>query len=110
MKKIKSLLVYNSSDYKLAFTQIARIDFSFRKELEGKPCVGIARINNAKYDFSAYSNVEMPGISKIYMRPGAPMIFEFEELEVNEITIMINCPNGQENFALNEIVVLGKEN
>jgi hypothetical protein len=37
-KKIKSLLVYNSSDYNLAFTQIARIDFSFRKELEGKNC------------------------------------------------------------------------
>ena len=107
-KKIKSLLIYNSSDYYLAFTQIARIDFSFRKELEGKPCVGTARINNVNYDFSSYSNVDMPSISKNYMRPGAPMIFEFDELEVNEITIMINCPVGQEAFALNEIVVLGK--
>ena len=51
----------------------------------------------------------MPNISKVYMRPGAPMIFEFDELEVNEIKIMINCPKGQELFALNEIIVLGKE-
>lgn len=109
-KKIKSLLIYNSSDYNLAFTQIARIDFSIKKELEGKECTGVARINNASYDFSAYSNVDMPTTSTIYMRPGAPMIFEFEELEVNEITIMINCPTGQQTFALNEIVVLGKEN
>jgi hypothetical protein len=44
------------------------------------------------------------------MRAGAPMIFEFEELEVNEITIKIECPKGNEKIALNEIVVLGKEN
>jgi len=43
------------------------------------------------------------------MRPGAPLIFEFEELETNKITIKINCPKGQKDFALNEIVVLGKE-
>jgi hypothetical protein len=30
--------------------------------------------------------------------------------DLNHADTMINCPNGQENFALNEIVVLGKEN
>ena len=43
------------------------------------------------------------------MRPGAPLIFEFDELKTNKIKLTIKCPNGQEDFALNEIVVLGKE-
>ena len=43
------------------------------------------------------------------MRPGAPLILEFDELEVNEITIYINCPPEQEYVSVSEIMVLGKE-
>jgi GH43 family beta-xylosidase len=106
----KSLLIYNSSDYYSAFREIENISFSFRKKLEGKPCVGKAVINNCEYDFGAYSNEGRPyATSTLYMRPAAPMIFEFDELETNKVTIKIKCPKGQEKVAINEIVLLGKE-
>jgi hypothetical protein len=106
----KSILIYNSSDYYNAFRKIETLDISFRKELEGKECVGTARASNVEYDLGAYSNAETSYVtSTAYMRPGAPLIFEFEELETNKITITIKCPEGQESIALNEIVVLGKE-
>ena len=109
-RTIKSLLIYNSSDYYKAFEKIEKIDFKFRKKLDGKPCVGTARISNVEYDFGSYSNADMPyATSTLYMRPGAPMIFEFDELEVNEINIQIPCPDDKDEIALNEIVVLGKE-
>ena len=85
-------------------------NISFIKELDGKECIGTARASNVEYDLGAYSNAETPYVtSTAYMRPGAPLIFEFEELETNKITIKIKCPEGQKDFALNEIVVLGKE-
>lgn len=106
----KSLVIYNSSDYYSAFREIENISFSFRKKLEGKPCVGKAVINNSEYDFGAYSNEGRPyATSTLYMRPAAPMIFEFDELETNKVTIKIKCPKGQEKVAINEIVLLGKE-
>ena len=106
----KSILIYNSSDYYKAFKEIETLDVSFKTELEGKDCVGTARAENIEYDFGAYSNAETSYVtSTVYMRPGAPLIFEFDELKTNKIKLTIKCPNGQEDFALNEIVVLGKE-
>jgi hypothetical protein len=109
--KVKSLLIYNSSDYYKAFQNISKVDISFRKEVDGKICTGLARAENISYDFTTYSNQDASYASSVLcMRPGAPMIFEFEELEVNEITIVIDCPKDYDSFAINEIVVLGKEN
>lgn len=108
--KAKSLLIYNSCDYYKAFDKVEKIEFEFRKKIEGRPCVGTALISDAIYDLGTYSNMDMPyATSTLYMRPGAPLIFEFDDLETNEISILIKCPEGKESFALNEIVVLGKE-
>jgi hypothetical protein len=109
--KAKSILIYNSCDYYKAFQNVSKIDISFRKNVEGQMCTGVAHAENIKYDFSTYSNEDASYASSILcMRPGAPMIFEFDELEINEITIVIDCPKDYESFAINEIVVLGKEN
>lgn len=106
----KSLLIYNSSDYYSAFRQISSINFSFREKVEGNPCVGTAQVKNAEYDFGAHSNEGRPyATSTLYMRPAAPMVFEFDELEINKVTITIKCPDGQEKVAINEIMLLGKE-
>ena len=108
--KAKSLLIYNSCDYYKAFEKIEKIEFEFRKKIEGRPCVGKALISDAIYDLGTYSNMDMPyATSTLYMRSGAPLIFEFDDLETNEISILIKCPEGKESFALNEIVLLGKE-
>lgn len=100
----KSLLIYNSCFYEDAFYEIASIDFSFRKMEDGKEYVGVARAEKLYYDFEQYSS-----ISYEIMRPGAPMIIEFDELEINSVTITLSCPVGQEIVAINEIILLGKE-
>ena len=100
----KALLLYNSAFYENAFYQVNRIDLSFRKEIDGEEYTGVARVENLYYDFEAYSQIDYE-----IMRPGAPLILEFDELEVNEITIYINCPSEQEYVSVSEIMVLGKE-
>lgn len=100
----RELLIYNSCVYEYAFYQVARIDFSFRKKIDGVNCTGIARVENLYYDFSSYSQIEYE-----IMHPGAPLIIEFDELEIDKITITIACPAGSEYLAISEIMVMGKE-
>lgn len=100
----RSLLIYNSYDYYSSFYQVARIDFSFRKVVDGVDCVGTARVEDIYYDFETYAQLQYE-----IMRPGAPLIIEFDELEINKVTITIACPTGQEDFAISEIMLMGKE-
>ena len=100
----RSLLIYNSYFYDYAFYNVARVDFSFRDVVDGKNVVGTARVENLYYDFEKYSNMDY-----CIMRPGAPLIIEFAEMEINKITITIACPTGQEKIAISEIMLLGKE-
>ena len=100
----KSLLIYNSCFYEDSFYEVDKIDFSFRKEVDGKMSTGIARAENLYYDFEENAMVHY-GL----MRPGAPMILEFEELEINKVTITVTCPKGQERVGISEIMLLGKE-
>lgn len=100
----KSLLIYNSYYYEDAFYQIDQIDFAFRKEVDGKMSTGIARIEDVYYDFETYANIDYS-----IMRPGAPLVLEFEELEINQVTITLTCPDGQDVLGISEIMLLGKE-
>lgn len=100
----RSLLIYNSYFYEYAFYQVARVDFSFRDTVDGKDVVGTARVDNLYYDFEKYSNDDY-----CIMRPGAPLIIEFDDMEINKVTITISCPTGQEKVAISEIMLLGKE-
>ncbi len=102
-KTARALLIYNSCMYDSAFYLVARIDFSFRKEYEGQYYTGTARVENLYYDLENYSQLEL-GV----MRPGAPLTIEFDELEVNSVTITFVCPTGQENIGVSEIMILGK--
>ena len=89
--------------YESAFYRVARVDFGFRKDIDGKTCYGTARIDNMYYDLEKYSQLDS-GV----MRPGAPLIAEFDELQINSVTITFVCPEGQENIGISEIVLLGK--
>lgn len=99
----RSLLIYNSCLYDYAFYRVARIDFGFRKEVNGKMCTGTARVDDLYYDLEKFANLET-GV----MRPGAPLIVEFDELEVNSVTITFVCPDGQEKIGISEIMLMGK--
>ena len=99
----RALLIYNSCMYESAFYRVARVDFGFLKDIDGKTCYGTARIDNMYYDLEKYSQLDS-GV----MRPGAPLIAEFDELQINSVTITFVCPEGQENIGISEIVLLGK--
>ena len=86
-----------------AFYRVARIDFGFRKEIDGKTYTGIARVDDLYYNLEKYSQLDL-GI----MRPGAPLILEFDELQINSVTITFVCPDGQENIGVSEIMLMGK--
>ena len=99
----RSLVIYNSCLFDSAFYRVARIDFGFRKEIDGKMCYGTARINDMYYNLEKYSQLDT-GV----MRPGAPLIAEFDELQINSVTITFVCPDGQENIGVSEIMLMGK--
>jgi hypothetical protein len=102
--KAKALLIYNSYDYKMSFYHVKSIKFSFRKTDGDDTVKGKAVIKDAYYNFDKY--VDIPNET---MRPGAPMVFEFEELEIDSVSIVIELPAGQEKMAISEIMLLGKE-
>ena len=102
--KAKALLLYNSAYYENSFYRVNRIDISFRKEIDGEEYTGVARVEDLYYDFDKYVQIEFE-----IMRPGAPLILEFDELEIDKITISIYCPEEQESLAISEIMILGKE-
>ena len=99
----RSLVIYNSCLFDSAFYRVARIDFGFRKEIDGKTYTGIARVDDLYYNLEKYSQLDL-GI----MRPGAPLILEFDELQINSVTITFVCPDGQENIGVSEIMLMGK--
>ena len=100
----RALLIYNSYDYENAFYQIEKIDFSFRETVDGEASTGIARVEDIYYDFESNAMINY-GL----MRPGAPLILEFDELEIDKVTITLTCPDGQDVLGISEIMLLGKE-
>ena len=102
--KAKALLLYNTYDFDSAFYHVARIDFSFKTQVEGKNATGTARIENLYYDFDKWSDADAEMI-----RPGAPLIVEFDELDINSVTVTFVCPRGQEYISISEIMLLGRD-
>lgn len=99
----KALLLYNSYKYDEAFYEVQKIDFTFRTTVDGETATGIARIEDVYFDFETYVNLDYG-----QMRPGAPLILEFDELEINKVEITIACPDGQDVVSLSEVMLLGK--
>ena len=46
-------------------------------------------------------------VAKKAMRPGAPIILEFDEMEINQVTITLSSPTGQNVVGISEIMLLG---
>jgi hypothetical protein len=99
----RAILIYNSYDYEKSFAQIARIDFGFKKDVDGVEFTGTAYIENLKFDFERYANTDAG-----MMRVGAAAVAEFDELLVKDITITLSSPAGAEGVNISEIAVIGK--
>lgn len=95
---VRSIMVYNASDYEYTFTEIS----SIKLNCKGANGSVVKEIKNVPFDFDWHTDLS----SMVY--PGATSIAEFAEMPVNEITITINC-GPDDVISINEIVVLGKE-
>ena len=109
----RAILIYNSYDIAKAFTKIERIEFSYRKTVDGKTYTGKAIINGLGFDVEAN---RIPTEYLVYQGEGAmdqlracgAAIAEFDELEINKVTIHLKKAEGQEAVNLSEIMLLGK--
>lgn len=96
---LRAVMVYNSKDYNYMFNQIESIKFDYTKNGEkGSVTIGPVEYNWDYYDFDN----NKPAV-------GSACIAEFDELDVNSVTIEIVNPENPDGIAIPEIVLLGKE-
>lgn len=111
----RAIMIYNSQDYMKIFTEIDRIEFSYRDE-NGN--TGMAYIDDLAFNLDAnlvpldylLSEDEMEFIDDSYytMRVGGAAVAEFNELSINKIKIKIKKASGKDGLNISDIVVLGK--
>lgn len=112
---VRAIMIYNSLDYTKIFSEIDRIEFSY-KNAAGE--TGIAYIENLGFNLEAnmvpldylLTEEEMEDIDDSWftMRAGGAAVAEFNELSVNEIKIKIKKGKDKNGLNVADIVVLGK--
>ena len=109
----RAIMIYNSFDSAKAFDNISRIEFYYRKEVDGTVATGMAYINDLGYDREGSlipkAYLEYKGETNFdQTRSDSAAIAEFDELEVNCIKIFVKKPSENTAVNISEIVVLGK--
>ncbi len=102
----RALLLYNSWNYADAFEKVKSVEFKYCKMVDGIAWTGTARISELDYDLTSYSYTNESG--NTVMVPGAPMVLEFDDMDIIEVSIVIACPEGKDIVAVSEIMLLGK--
>ena len=110
----RALMVYNSYDYAKAFESIARVELYYRKEIDGEIYEGVAYMEDIGFDFESNYIPEDYLIysgetDTVQLRPCGAAIAEFDEIEINRITLYVNMQDGREQMNISEIVILGNE-
>ncbi len=116
----RAIMVYNSYDYDRIFKNVEKIEFSVRKTKDGKTSYGKAVINDLgfsvehnrvpllyTYGESELTEEEIEEFTMMY--PCVSAVAEFDEIEINKVTITIKKAKGKSAVGISEIVVLGKE-
>lgn len=109
--KARALLLYNSSNYNNAFASVKNVALTYRQVEDGVTRTGKMTLNSAagspvfSYDFGTWS---YDSASK-YLSTGAPMVLEFAEMEINEVTIEFVPRSGATSLAISEMMLLGQE-
>ena len=106
-REISSVMVYNSYDYKYAFSEVDSIDF----ELSEKPswCTRVGNFNKAHIDSIKFSNefINTNG----YMRQGGSCLASFNPIMVNSVTFTLSKKISYEfnnQIRISDIQILGK--
>lgn len=110
----KAIMIYNSHDFRKAFSKVDRIELYYSKEIDGKAYQGVAVINDLGFDLEANTvpaaYVRFSGeLTQEQLRPTSASVAEFDEIKINRIKIFISVPEGRECVNVSEIVVLGKK-
>ena len=110
----RAIMIYNSYDYDFIFDSIDRIEFSYRKIIQGKYYYGKAYIEDLGFNVADHLIPQYYLLSKgetnmNQLRPTGAAIAEFYELEINSVTIEISVPEGKDACRIGEIVLLGTE-
>jgi len=112
--KARAILIYNSYEYNNCFESIERIEFTYRKEINGEMRTGVAYIDDLGFNFDKNKIPEdyleyQREPQKDQLRPCSAAIAEFNELEIIEIKISVKKLPLQKMLNISEITVLGKE-
>ncbi len=91
--KATAVAIYNSLDYDTGLKKIDSVNIQ-----------GVGEAKNVKMNPN-YMDYYKEEYDDEYLRPGCPFIVEFEEKETKKITITVS---SKTDFALSEVVVLGK--
>lgn len=100
---VRAIMVYNSRNYETHFDKIDRIEFDFKKSVNGAEVSGMGYMDDIRFDNDEYI-IEIDEDIRI-MRPGAAAFAEFWEMEVSCIRIIFE---SSDPIAVSEIRVLGK--
>ena len=96
---VRSLLLYNSLDYNLSVPVINSV------KLKYKTATGFAwaEAKNVKFNYAWNSD------SRSTMYAGGAIILEFDEMPVMEIELTLNLYKDMPQFAIGEIMIMGRE-
>ena len=100
-KTVRAIMLYNSYNYDAIFYRGVKVEFEYLKA-NGKS--GTAVIEELEYDIDWLLDLEMEDVI-----PGGSAVAEFNEMPVKSITITVPSRGDAEMLALNEIIVLGKD-
>ena len=100
-KTVRAIMVFNSYDYFQTFVQVDKIEMEYKKANGFK---GKVEIKNIPFDWAWCQEPDYE-----QMRPGGSSVVEFNEMAVKSITITLRSAQDSESLAINEIVVLGKD-
>ena len=110
---VRAIVFYNSYDYAKAFNMIDRIELSYCTVSGGKLQRGIAVIDKLGFDFTTHlipeEYLSAKGATGPVMRPMGTSIAEFDEIDVETITIYLSPAHNRSELAISEINVLGKK-
>lgn len=99
-KTARAIMIYNSYDYFNAFESVKSVEIEYMKANGSTDTV---TVKNVQYDNEWFADDEWE-----FMTPGGSAVLEFNEMPVKSIKITIDAKE-ESILALNEIVVLGKD-
>ena len=102
-RTVRAIMIYNSKNENACFRNISKVEFVC--EEDGKEVIRC--IENIKFSEEYYRANDFDN-SIYYVTPGACAYAEFNELNVKEIKVTVEVPEGQENVGISEVRIIGK--